>query len=165
MRQRRWLELIKDYYIEVHYHPGKTNVVVDALSRKAQCNCLIVAPPVYTLCDDLRKLGISIVKEGYLATLTVKSDLYDQIKEAQKKNKGMARIRELMKEGKARCFSIDDQGVLFFGKRIVVQRIITSGELSLMKPTVLNFLFIQTVPKCIKISSKVLVDSHEARNR
>ena len=109
MRQRRWLELIKDYDIKVHYHPGKANVVADALSRKAQCNCLTIAPPVHTLCDDLRKLGISIVKEGYLAALTIKSDLYDQIKEAQKKNKGMARIRELMKEGKARCFSTDDQ--------------------------------------------------------
>ena len=35
MRQRRWLELIKDYNLEVHYHPGKANVVADALSRKA----------------------------------------------------------------------------------------------------------------------------------
>ena len=34
MRQRRWLELIKDYDLEVHYHPGKANVVADALSRK-----------------------------------------------------------------------------------------------------------------------------------
>ena len=64
---------------------------------------------MHTLCDDLRKLGISMVKEGYLATLSVKSDLYDQIKEVQKKNKGMTRIRELMREGKARCFSTDDQ--------------------------------------------------------
>jgi hypothetical protein len=40
MRQRRWLEIIKDYDLEVHYHPGKANVVADALSRKAQCNCL-----------------------------------------------------------------------------------------------------------------------------
>ena len=76
---------------------------------------------IYTFCDDLRKLGISIVKEGYLATLMVKSDLYDQIKVAQKKNKGMARIRELM-EGKARCLSTDNEGVLFFGKRIVVPK-------------------------------------------
>ena len=41
MRQRRWLELIKDYNLQVHYHPGKANVVADALSRKAHCNSLI----------------------------------------------------------------------------------------------------------------------------
>jgi hypothetical protein len=38
MRQRRWLELIKDFDLEVHYHPGKVNVDADALSRKAHCN-------------------------------------------------------------------------------------------------------------------------------
>jgi hypothetical protein len=35
IRQRRWLELIKDYNLNVHYHLGKTNVVADALSRKS----------------------------------------------------------------------------------------------------------------------------------
>ena len=35
MRQRRWLELIKDYDCEINYYPGKANVVVDALSRKS----------------------------------------------------------------------------------------------------------------------------------
>jgi hypothetical protein len=40
MRHRRWLELIKDYDLEIHYHPSKTNVVVDALSCKAHCNYL-----------------------------------------------------------------------------------------------------------------------------
>jgi hypothetical protein len=40
MRQRRWLELIKDYELEVHYHPRKANMVADALSRKGHCNYL-----------------------------------------------------------------------------------------------------------------------------
>jgi hypothetical protein len=40
MRQRRWLELIKDYELEFHYHPGKANVVTDVLSRKAHYNYL-----------------------------------------------------------------------------------------------------------------------------
>jgi hypothetical protein len=40
MRQIRWLELIKDYNLEIHYHPGKANVVADALSRKTHCNYL-----------------------------------------------------------------------------------------------------------------------------
>jgi hypothetical protein len=34
LRQHRWLELIKDYDLEIHYHPGKANLVVDALSQK-----------------------------------------------------------------------------------------------------------------------------------
>jgi hypothetical protein len=40
MRQRRWHKLIEDYELEVHYHLGKTNVIGDALSRKAHCNYL-----------------------------------------------------------------------------------------------------------------------------
>jgi hypothetical protein len=41
MRQRRWLELIKDYNLQVHYHPSKANVVADALSRKSHCHSLV----------------------------------------------------------------------------------------------------------------------------
>ena len=40
MRQRRWLELIKDYNLEVHYHSGKANMVADALRHKSHCNSL-----------------------------------------------------------------------------------------------------------------------------
>jgi hypothetical protein len=52
------LELIKDYDLEVHYHPGKANVVADALSRKAQCNCVTMDSKIATLCDELCKLSI-----------------------------------------------------------------------------------------------------------
>jgi hypothetical protein len=40
MRQKIWLELIKDYNLEVHYHLRKANMVADTLSRKAHCNYL-----------------------------------------------------------------------------------------------------------------------------
>jgi hypothetical protein len=43
LRQRRWLELIKDYDLEIHYHPGKANLVADALSRKEHVHSAIVA--------------------------------------------------------------------------------------------------------------------------
>jgi ribonuclease HI len=42
LRQRRWLELIQDYGLEIHYHPGKANLVADALSRKGQVHAAIV---------------------------------------------------------------------------------------------------------------------------
>ena len=41
LRQRRWLELFKDYDCIIDYHPGKANVVADALSRKAMTTFLI----------------------------------------------------------------------------------------------------------------------------
>ena len=36
MRQRRWIEYLEDYDFTLHYHPGKENVVADALSHKSQ---------------------------------------------------------------------------------------------------------------------------------
>jgi hypothetical protein len=41
LRQRRWLELIKDYNIKIHYHIGKANIVADVLSQKAYCHHLV----------------------------------------------------------------------------------------------------------------------------
>ncbi|GJY13863.1 putative reverse transcriptase domain-containing protein [Tanacetum coccineum] len=49
MRQRRWLELLADYDYKIHYHPGKANVIVDALSRKERIKPLQVRALVMTL--------------------------------------------------------------------------------------------------------------------
>src|SRR5579883_3443915 len=89
MRQRRWLELIKDYDLEVHYHPGKANVVADALSRKAHCNCISVESYSDTLCHEMAKLSLEIVPPGYLNNIEVKSTLKDQIIQAQAIDKGV----------------------------------------------------------------------------
>jgi hypothetical protein len=66
MRQTRWLELIKDYDLEVHYHPGKANVVVDALSRKVHFNHLELEPVSDPLCEEMRRLNLEVVQQGNL---------------------------------------------------------------------------------------------------
>ena len=58
LRQRRWLELIKDYDLGIHYHPGKANVVADALSRKAYCNAMLVQENQPRLYDELKHLNL-----------------------------------------------------------------------------------------------------------
>ncbi|GKC65724.1 putative reverse transcriptase domain-containing protein [Tanacetum coccineum] len=55
MRQRRWLELLSDYDYEIHYHPGKANVIADALSRKERDQPLRVQALVMTIALDLPK--------------------------------------------------------------------------------------------------------------
>ncbi|GJX12966.1 putative reverse transcriptase domain-containing protein [Tanacetum coccineum] len=55
MRQRRWLELLSDYDCDIRYHPGKENVMVDALSRKEQIEPLRVRALVMTIGLDLPK--------------------------------------------------------------------------------------------------------------
>ncbi|GKE79117.1 putative reverse transcriptase domain-containing protein [Tanacetum coccineum] len=55
MRQRRWLKLLSDYDCEIRYHPGKENVVADALSRKEQIGPLRVRALVMTIGLDLPK--------------------------------------------------------------------------------------------------------------
>nr|GEU44593.1 putative reverse transcriptase domain-containing protein [Tanacetum cinerariifolium] len=55
IRQRHWLELLSDYDCEIHYHPGKANVVADALSRKERIKPLRVHALVMTISLDLSK--------------------------------------------------------------------------------------------------------------
>jgi ribonuclease HI len=120
MRQRRWLELIKDYDLSLQYHPCKANVVVDALSRKTYVNCLSMEDLPEDLCRGLRDLSLEVVPTGFVASVVVQLTLMDRIREAQKGDKETEKIRDALKEGKANGFSEDDQGTIWFEKRVCV---------------------------------------------
>jgi hypothetical protein len=89
MRQRRWLELIKDYELEIHYHPGKANVVADALSHKASCHRLTMKTSDITLCQEMEKLNLRIIQHGTSNHLKLESVLLQRIIDAQRKDEGI----------------------------------------------------------------------------
>jgi hypothetical protein len=93
MRQRRWLELIKDYDLEVYYHPGKANVVADALSRKAHCHCLSIEVFSETLCYQMRKLNLEIIPQGSLNLISIEPTLQDRIIMSQLHDEGIKIIK------------------------------------------------------------------------
>ena len=69
MRQRRWLELMKDFDCAIKYHPEKANVVVDALSRKSSSSISMLKMVQRPLLVELIKLEIEIVPVGTVERL------------------------------------------------------------------------------------------------
>jgi hypothetical protein len=124
MRQRRWLELIKDYDIEVHYHPGKAIVVADALSDKSYCHCLEAKSYNETLCNEMRKLNLEMVPQGSLNHIAIEPTIQDNIVSTQLHDKGVKIIKQELVRGeeKYKCFHLDHKGVLWFDNRIVVPK-------------------------------------------
>ena len=62
MRQRRWLELMADYDIDLQYHPGKVNIVPDALSRKPENRVLVQITQQKELIQDFIRLDLMLVR-------------------------------------------------------------------------------------------------------
>ena len=112
MRQRRWLELIKDYNLEAHYHPGKANVVANALSRKSHCNTM----------EALLEDGFNLLHPIVLHNITISCSLESKIIELQKIDVGIFHIKRKMQEQETKYFRLDESGVLWFKDRLVVPK-------------------------------------------
>jgi hypothetical protein len=110
--------LIKDYEVEVHYHPRKANAILDTLSRKAQCNYM---PAV---CLTIEESSTQVLLDLSLFNITLTSTLKSEIIVAQKNDEGMTYIKRRMREGdpKIACFYKDAKGTLWFKDMLVVSK-------------------------------------------
>ncbi|GAU29982.1 hypothetical protein TSUD_360970 [Trifolium subterraneum] len=115
-RQRRWMEYLKDFDFELNYHPGKANVVADALSRKAlyASEILMYQCGLYEKFRDMN-LNVTYWKDGVkLNRIELTCDLRSTIGSAQVKDIDLQR-----RIGKPE-FTVADDGVIQFGNRICV---------------------------------------------
>jgi hypothetical protein len=119
MRQRRWLELIKDYGLEIHYHPGKANVVADALSRKSQVNMMAAHLMPYELAKEFDRLSLGFLNNMREVTVELEPTLEREIKEAQKNDEKINKIRQLILEGRGKDFQENAEGMVWYGSRTV----------------------------------------------
>ncbi|KAL0546611.1 hypothetical protein IC582_016523 [Cucumis melo] len=122
MRQRRWLELVKDYDCEILYHPGKANVVADALSRKVSHSAALITRQA-PLHRDLERAEIAVSVGAVtmqLAQLTVQPTLRQKIIDAQSNDPYLVEKRGLAEAGKTAEFSLSSDGGLLFERRLCV---------------------------------------------
>jgi hypothetical protein len=123
LRQRRWLELIKDYDLGINYHPGMANVVADALNRRSHVSQLVVDSMLFELCEEFEKLNQRIVANTEAMKMEVGSNLLQEIQNGQVEDEKIQEIKHNIKEEKSPSFLEDEEGVLWYKGRICVPNI------------------------------------------
>ncbi|WVZ25177.1 hypothetical protein V8G54_003721 [Vigna mungo] len=122
MRQRRWMEFLKDYDFELLYHPGKANVVADALSRKTvHMSSLMVRE--YELVESFSdlKLDVEFEPDGIrCCKLVISSDIFERIYEGQLVDHELLKSRSLIGTEQGKWFNTGTDGMLRFKGRTCV---------------------------------------------
>src|SRR3954463_15422874 len=106
--------------MDIHYTPGKANVMTDALRRKAYCSELEVQleqPPLY---EEFRKLNHEMVPQGHVNSLVIEPDLVKSVKIIQGCDDFVHKIKRDIKNGNPTPLTIDSKGAAFFKNRLVV---------------------------------------------
>ena len=109
LRQRKWLELFKDYDCIIDFHPGKPNVVANALSRKT------------VAAMSLQRSEWRLAYDGaLLAQLKAQLVLKQMIIDAQKNDEEMQKKLQKFRDGDKTDFSVKEAGSLYFQNRLCV---------------------------------------------
>ncbi|XP_075103106.1 uncharacterized protein LOC142177925 [Nicotiana tabacum] len=120
------MELLKDYNCSILYHPGKANVVADALSRKSMGSLSHIAPAKRPLAKDIQRLEDTGIRfsvgnsEALLACAQAKSSLVERIKATQYEDERLYKYRDELLAGKSKDMIVESDGVLRMGDRLCV---------------------------------------------
>ena len=124
LRQKRWLELIKDYELIIEYHLRKANVVADDLSRKSSATLPHICAAYVPFLIDIRALGVNLDYDGHralLANFVMRPSLVEQIRGKQMQDdKLVKKVQKIMNGEISEDFRITQDGVLTMRDRTCV---------------------------------------------
>ena len=85
MRQKRWMEFLEDYNFTLNYHPGKENVVADALSRKSRGALASIASKKWRILETMGQFGLQYNEQtqGTLGILVATLSLLSRVIKSQ----------------------------------------------------------------------------------
>ena len=101
MRQRRRMEFLEDYDFTLHYHPGKANVVVDALSRKSRGALASIASQEWRMLETMGQFGLQYSEQtqSTLGSLVATPSLLSRVIESQWQDAEIVSIRDRVQSG------------------------------------------------------------------
>ena len=123
MRQRRWMEFLEDYDFTLHYHPGKSNVVADALSQKSQEVLASIASREWRMLEIIGQFRLQYDEQaqGTLGSMMATPSLLSRVIESQVQDLELVSIRGRVQLGTAdEGWAIHTGGSLRYRGRVVV---------------------------------------------
>ena len=126
MRQRRWMEFLENYDFTLHYHPGKGNMVANALSRKLRGVLASIASQEWRMLETVGQFGLQYNEhaKGTLGSLVATSSLLSRVIESQEQDAEIVSIRDQVQSGTCDDGStIHADGSLWYRGRVVVPQL------------------------------------------
>ena len=101
MRQRRWMDFLEEYDFTLHYHPGKANVVANALSRKSQGALASIASREWWMLKTVGQFGLQYREQaqGTFESLVATPSLLSRVIESQGQDAEIVSIRDRVHSG------------------------------------------------------------------
>ena len=131
MRQHRWMEFLEDYDFTLHYHPGKANVVADALSRKSREALASIAYREWLMFKTVGQFMLQYNEQaqGTLGSLVATPSLLSRVIESQGQDAEIVSIRDRVQSGTGdEGWTIHTDGSLRYKGRVVVPHSIDLRE-------------------------------------